>query len=91
MDLPTLDLSLFTKGTGEERVKCAEKIAESFRSHGFVKLTNHGIPEETVKAYMGAVSLTCPSFFFLHLPPLPLIFSQLASSDGETTNGLTRQ
>lgn len=56
MDLPTLDLSLFTNGTGAETKQCAERIVESFRSHGFVKLTNHGIPEETVKAYMGAVS-----------------------------------
>lgn len=56
MDLPTLDLALFTKGTVAERQKCAEKIVDSFRNHGFVKLTNHGIPEETVKSYMGAVS-----------------------------------
>lgn len=55
-DLPTLDFSLFTKGNEAESKKCAEKIVQSFKDHGFVKLTNHGIPEETVKTYMGAVS-----------------------------------
>lgn len=56
MDLPTLDFSLFTKGTEEERRESARQIVDSFRKHGFVKLTNHGLPEETVKAYMKAVS-----------------------------------
>jgi hypothetical protein len=55
-DLPTLDFSLFTKGDEAQSKQCAQKIVQSFRDHGFVKLTNHGIPEETVKTYMGAVS-----------------------------------
>lgn len=56
MDLPTLDFSLFTKGTEKEKQECARQIVDSFSKHGFVKLTNHGLPEETVKAYMKAVS-----------------------------------
>lgn len=62
MDLPTLDFSLFTKGNKAESKKCAQQIAQSFKDHGFVKLTNHGLPEETVKAYMGAVSAKAPPF-----------------------------
>lgn len=56
MNLPTLDFSLFTCGSDAESRELAEALVQSFRNHGFVKLVNHGVPEETVKAYMGAVS-----------------------------------
>jgi hypothetical protein len=87
-DLPTLDFSLFTKGDEAQSKQCAQKIVQSFRDHGFVKLTNHGIPEETVKTYMGAVSrrekkkigrgrdLTSRLSFFRTPPPFHVCASQ---------------
>jgi len=58
MDLPTLDFSLFTQGSLQERKNTARALVSSFKNHGFVKLTNHGLPEDVVKAYMKAVSAT---------------------------------
>jgi isopenicillin N synthase-like dioxygenase len=57
MDLRTLDLQLFTHGSGTESKALAKALVESFRDHGFVKLINHGIPEETVSEYMQAVRM----------------------------------
>ncbi|KYK57401.1 Major facilitator superfamily [Drechmeria coniospora] len=54
MDLPTLDFSLFAQGSRAESKTLAKALVKSFKDHGFVKLVNHGLPEETVKAYMGA-------------------------------------
>ncbi|GJN68088.1 gibberellin 20-oxidase [Purpureocillium lilacinum] len=54
MDLPTLDFSLFTQGSLQERKNTARALVSSFKNHGFVKLTNHGLPEDVVKAYMKA-------------------------------------
>ena len=55
MDLPTLDFSSFYHGSEKERLKLAVDLENSFRNHGFVKLINHGIPEEIVKDYLLAV------------------------------------
>ncbi|KND86888.1 Flavonol synthase/flavanone 3-hydroxylase [Tolypocladium ophioglossoides CBS 100239] len=54
MDLPTLDFSLFKHGSDAESRKLAKTLVQSFRDHGFVKLINHGLPEDAVKAYMAA-------------------------------------
>lgn len=71
MDLPTLDLRLFTHGPDLEKKKLAKALVESFRAHGFAKLTNHGIPEATVSEYMQAVRELHPLFGILanHLVP----------------------
>lgn len=49
MALVTVDFSLFLKGAEEQKQNAAEKIVESFRRCGFVKLVNHGIPLATIK------------------------------------------
>jgi isopenicillin N synthase-like dioxygenase len=49
MELPTLDFADFTSGTKEQRQKLSSHLVQSFKDHGFVKLTNHGVPEDTVK------------------------------------------
>jgi isopenicillin N synthase-like dioxygenase len=46
MALPTLNFSLFTKGTDAQREQLGSAISESFRKHGFVKLINHGVPQD---------------------------------------------
>lgn len=56
MDLPTLDFSLYYRGSEEARFSLAVALVKSFVDHGFVKLINHGIPEETVKNYLAGVS-----------------------------------
>ncbi|KAI1869767.1 hypothetical protein JX265_001999 [Neoarthrinium moseri] len=61
MDLPTLDFSHFTHGTDKQRVTLSEALVQAFKDHGFVKLINHGLPEETVTKYMQAAT----SFFAL--------------------------
>ncbi|PQE29714.1 gibberellin 2-oxidase protein [Rutstroemia sp. NJR-2017a WRK4] len=52
MDLPTLDFSLFASDRNKERNQFAKELVESFLNHGFVKLTNHGIPETLVQALL---------------------------------------
>ncbi|MCJ1250454.1 hypothetical protein MMC30_007682 [Trapelia coarctata] len=52
MDLPTLDFSKFLYGSASERTSLGEALVDSFEKHGFVKLINHGVPEETVRAYL---------------------------------------
>ena len=55
MDLPTLDFSRFLYGSEEERFELAVALVDSLKSHGFVKLVNHGIREETVRDNLSAV------------------------------------
>lgn len=55
MDLPTLNFSSFYHGPEKERLEVATALVNSFRKHGFVKLVNHGIPEETVQDYLSGV------------------------------------
>ncbi|UNI16129.1 hypothetical protein JDV02_002596 [Purpureocillium takamizusanense] len=54
MHLPTLDLSSFHHGSDAERKRLAEDLVQSFKDHGFVKLVNHGVPEDVVRQYMKA-------------------------------------
>lgn len=54
-NLPTLDFSLFTHGTQVERQELGQALAKSFVDHGFVKLINHGLPDETIADLLGLV------------------------------------
>jgi isopenicillin N synthase-like dioxygenase len=49
----TLDFALFRDGTEAQRKQLGAELAEGFVSAGFVKLINHGIPEETVHKAFG--------------------------------------
>ena len=62
MDLPTLDFSLFLQGNDREKRALSERLVDSFKKHGFVKLKNHGLPEATVKQFLSAV---CKLPFFI--------------------------
>lgn len=46
--IPTLDVSLFHSESTADRKQYASALVNSLTKHGFVKLINHGIPEETV-------------------------------------------
>lgn len=46
--LPTLDFGKFLHGTQTERQELADQLVASFTQHGFVKLINHGVPDEVV-------------------------------------------
>lgn len=54
-DLPTLDFSKFTYGTQTEKQQLGQALAKSLIDHGFVKLTNHGLPDETIADLLGLV------------------------------------
>ncbi|PVH95008.1 putative gibberellin 20-oxidase [Periconia macrospinosa] len=54
MDLPTLDFSKYLLGTPREKQQLGEALIDSFVKHGFVKLINHGIPEDIVNRYQAA-------------------------------------
>lgn len=54
-DLPTLDFSKFTYGTQDEKQQLGQALAKSLIDHGFVKLTNHGLPDETIADLLGLV------------------------------------
>ncbi|KAL3420095.1 hypothetical protein PVAG01_08594 [Phlyctema vagabunda] len=47
MAIPTLDISVLTKGTTEDKTKFSEELLRSLTRYGFVKFVNHGISEET--------------------------------------------
>ncbi|KAK9414989.1 putative Oxoglutarate/iron-dependent oxygenase [Seiridium unicorne] len=47
-NLPTLDFSKFYFGSEDEKGRLGENIVKSFVKHGFVKLINHGIRDDTV-------------------------------------------
>lgn len=63
-DLPTLDFSIFTHGTQVERLQLGQALAKSFIDHGFVKLINHGLRDETIAGLLG---LVCPIRMFFAL------------------------
>ena len=55
MTLPTIDLSVFTKGSSSERHKVALALLDSLSQHGFVKIVGHGVPEWAVTKLFGWV------------------------------------
>jgi len=57
MDLPSLDFSKFVVGNKQEQVELSRALVESLRKHGFVKLVNHGFPDELVQDILSWVSL----------------------------------
>ncbi|MCJ1401723.1 hypothetical protein MMC11_004940 [Xylographa trunciseda] len=63
MDLPTLDFSKFHSGSRHERSELGHDIVKSFNNHGFVKLTNYGVPEDVVSNLLKTV----PSIYLLTL------------------------
>jgi isopenicillin N synthase-like dioxygenase len=55
MALPTLDFGKYLHGTQEEKFELGVALIQGFKDFGFVKLLNHGIPEETVKDFLDLV------------------------------------
>jgi isopenicillin N synthase-like dioxygenase len=49
MSLATVDFGAFLGGTEDQRRSAATTLVDSFRSTGFVKLINHGIPLEMIQ------------------------------------------
>lgn len=56
-DLPTLDCAGFSRQSEEDRVKFCKALVESFKAHGFAKLINTGIDEDTTSALLDWVRL----------------------------------
>lgn len=48
MKIPTLDASDFLAGSESQRNRFASDLVDSFVRTGFVKIVNHGIPEEMI-------------------------------------------
>jgi hypothetical protein len=61
MALPTLDFGNYLHGTDAEKFELSLAIIQGFKDFGFVKLVNHGIPEETVKDFLDLVRPTATS------------------------------
>jgi isopenicillin N synthase-like dioxygenase len=57
MDLHSFDFSKFVLGNELERVEFSQALIESLRKHGFVRLVNHGFPDEFVQEVFSWVSL----------------------------------
>ncbi|KAG8156897.1 hypothetical protein KVR01_013310 [Diaporthe batatas] len=47
-NIATLDFAKFTHGTATERQHTGKALADSLIDHGFVKLVNHGLADETI-------------------------------------------
>lgn len=54
-NLPTLDFSKFTEGSHLDQVELGKALVDSFKNHGFVKLVNHGFPDETITTMLDFV------------------------------------
>ena len=46
MAIATLDFSKFTNGNSEERSIFAKELSTNLKQYGFVRLLNHGVPDE---------------------------------------------
>lgn len=44
----TLDMSHFRRGTNSERLEFAQNLVKCLSSQGFVKLVNHGVPDQAI-------------------------------------------
>lgn len=55
--LSTLDFAQYRHGAPSERIEFAKQLIESFQNYGFVKITNHGIPDERIRQLFDFV---CP-------------------------------
>ena len=49
VDLPTVDLNVFSTSPDWRRKEEATKLTDSLINHGFVKIVNHSIPNEVVR------------------------------------------
>ena len=48
MELPVLDLSVLTQGTSHEQAVFCQTLLDCCAKYGFVKLVNHGIPDDYI-------------------------------------------
>jgi len=55
MDLPTLNFAKWSNGDASQRLEFANSLADSFKKHGFVKIINHGVPDEHIRELFGWV------------------------------------
>lgn len=77
MELPRLNLSLFTRGSDTERLQFAADLLSSLSAHGFVKLVNHGFADEDLSNLWEMVRSSEP------LPALLLIDPRLLNGSIE--------
>ncbi|KAG1648778.1 2-oxoglutarate-Fe(II) type oxidoreductase hxnY [Nymphon striatum] len=56
MGLATFDLAAFETASGEARVKAAQVLDRICSETGFLVLTGHGVPQETIDGIWGAVN-----------------------------------
>lgn len=52
--IPTVDLSLFTKGDANQREIFVRQLGAAFHEVGFVAVANHGIPKSLVEGFYAA-------------------------------------
>ena len=62
MELPALDFSKFTAGSQAQKRELAEALVDSLDVHGFVKLINHGVPDEVVESLLDLVFPPCHTY-----------------------------
>jgi isopenicillin N synthase-like dioxygenase len=64
MEVPVLDFSSYVKGPASERERLCKGILENCATFGFMKLVNHGIPDEMVSEVFDWVSLECDRYLW---------------------------
>lgn len=75
--LPLLDLSLFLQGNAAEQKQFADDFCNCLKAHGFAKLINHGLDDESVKQLYHWVSLTPSPLYTQHCGILVNVYHHL--------------
>jgi isopenicillin N synthase-like dioxygenase len=76
MGVPLIDAS-FYQATGEARERGLQEMIRGFQDYGFVRLKNHGIPQEQMEKTLAWVSLCLTSLHYLQCGnPCPVCVSQ---------------
>lgn len=73
MTVPLLDAYRFTRGTAADRTAFCRELVQSFKRYGFVRLRNHGVPEEMVRDlfHWAAAFFQLPSASKMKIANLP--------------------
>ena len=79
MALPVVDFSLLTLGTDAQRSLSAKQLVDSLEIHGFVRLRNHGLSSDTIRALFTWVSEMCIKTSTLALQSWPWVFDATES------------
>lgn len=65
--IPSLDFSLYLNGNYDQRTAFSAELVSAFQKFGFVKITNHGIENDTIQKLFDLVcSRVFRMFYSMH-------------------------